>query len=91
MQSTAPRVAVDAERWTDATALRTFSTDVMNEIDRGYAVGHGTLALIHAGLTQGNGYGRPVWFPISLFMSSIATFGPVDFMDVKRLPAGGIA
>lgn len=48
-----------------------------------YAVGWGTLAFINAGLAQGKGHSRLVWFLLSLFLGPIATVILVVLMDVK--------
>lgn len=55
----------------------------MFDIDRGYAVGWGTLALLNAGLAQAKGHSRLIWFLLSLFLGPIATFILVVFMDMK--------
>lgn len=52
-------------------------------IDRGYAVGWGTLALLNAGLAQAKGHSRLAWFLLSLLLGPIATFILVVFTDVK--------
>lgn len=46
----------------------------MPDLDRGYAVGWGTLALINAGLAQAKGHSRLTWFLLSLLLGPIATF-----------------
>jgi hypothetical protein len=43
-------------------------------MDRGYAVGWGTLALINAGLAQTKRRSALAWFFISLLCGPIATF-----------------
>ncbi|MGH7533206.1 MAG: hypothetical protein ACREL4_07945 [Gemmatimonadales bacterium] len=43
-------------------------------MDRNYAIGWGTLALINAGLAQGKGRSGLGWFFGSLFLGPIATF-----------------
>jgi hypothetical protein len=53
----------------------------MPDLDRGYAVGWGTLALINAGLAQSKGHSRLIWFLLSLFLGPIATLVLVVFMD----------
>jgi hypothetical protein len=42
-------------------------------VDKSYAVGWGTLALINAGLAQSKGKSRTVWFLISLIAGPFAT------------------
>jgi hypothetical protein len=59
----------------------------MIDVDRGYAVGWGTLALLNAGLAQGKGHSRLIWFLLSLFLGPLATFILVVFIDHK--PRGG--
>lgn len=49
-----------------------------------YFVGWGTLALINAGLTQGNDRSGLNWFLLSLLLGPIATFILVAFSD--KLP-----
>jgi hypothetical protein len=44
------------------------------EVGRSYAVGWGTLALINAGLAEGKGRSRLVWFFVSLLLGPFATF-----------------
>ena len=39
-----------------------------------YAVGLGTLAMIHAGLAQSKNHSGLLWFLLSLFLGPIATF-----------------
>lgn len=63
----------------------------MPEVDRGYAVGWGTLALINAGLAQAKGHGRLTWFLLSLLLGPIATFVLVVLVDVKVPKATGTA
>lgn len=46
----------------------------MNVLNREYAVGWGTLALINAGLAQSKGRSRLAWFLVSLLIGPIATF-----------------
>ncbi len=43
-------------------------------MDRSYAVGWGTLALLHAGLAQTKRRSRLAWFFVSLLCGPIATF-----------------
>jgi hypothetical protein len=60
----------------------------MPDLDRGYAVGWGTLALINAGLAQAKGHSRLTWFLLSLFLGPIATLVLVVFVGVRaRGPA----
>jgi len=54
----------------------------MPELDRGYAVGWGTLALINAGFAQAKGRSRLIWFLLSLVLGPIATLVLVVFMDM---------
>lgn len=54
----------------------------MVDVDRGYSVGWGTLALVNAGLAQSKGRSRLAWFFLSLFLGPIATLVLVAFMDV---------
>lgn len=42
-------------------------------MEREYAVGWGTLALINAGLAQGKGRSAPGWFLGSLLLGPLAT------------------
>ena len=42
-------------------------------MNRGYAVGWGTLALINAGLAQSKGRSGLAWFLVSLLLGPIAT------------------
>jgi hypothetical protein len=60
----------------------------MMDVDRGYAVGWGTLALLNAGLAQVKGHSRLVWFLLSLVLGPIATFVLVVFTDIKSPGAG---
>jgi hypothetical protein len=55
----------------------------MIDVDRGYAVGWGTLALLNAGLAQSKGHSRLVWFLLSVVLGPLATFVLVVFMDQK--------
>jgi hypothetical protein len=43
-------------------------------MEREYAIGWGTLALINAGLAQSKNRSGLAWFFISLFIGPIATF-----------------
>jgi hypothetical protein len=43
-------------------------------MQREYAIGWGTLALINAGLAQGKGRSGLAWFLVSLLLGPIATF-----------------
>jgi hypothetical protein len=43
-------------------------------MQREYAIGWGTLALINAGLAQGKGRSGLAWFLASLLLGPIATF-----------------
>ena len=43
------------------------------QVQSGYAVGWGALALINAGLAQGKGRSGLVWFVISLLLGPVAT------------------
>lgn len=53
-------------------------------MEREYAIGWGTLALINAGLAQGKGRSGLVWFLLSLFLGPIAT---LIIVVVNRVPA----
>jgi len=55
----------------------------MLDVDRGYAVGWGTLALLNAGLAQTKGHSRLVWFLLSLVLGPIATFFLVAIVGMK--------
>jgi len=46
----------------------------VQEMEGGYAVGWGTLALINAGLAQGKNESGLLWFFLSLLLGPIATF-----------------
>jgi len=59
----------------------------MVDVDRGYAVGWGTLALVNAGLAQAKGHSRLIWFLLSVVLGLLATFVLVVFMDMKSPPA----
>jgi len=48
--------------------------EVTRVVDKGYAVGWFTLALINAGLAQAKGRGRLAWFLGSLLFGPFATF-----------------
>ncbi len=61
----------------------------MFDVDRGYAVGWGTLALINAGLAQVKGHSRLLWFVLSLVLGPIATFILVVVMEVKPPRSAG--
>ena len=58
-------------------------------MQREYAIGWGTLALINAGLAQGKGRSGLAWFLASLLLGPIATFLIVvlDPADVPRANA----
>lgn len=45
----------------------------MQNVDQGYVVGWGTLALINAGLAQSKGRSGLAWFLVSLLLGPVAT------------------
>ena len=49
-------------------------SEVTRVVDKGYAVGWFTLALINAGLAQAKGRSRLAWFLGSLLFGPFATF-----------------
>jgi len=55
------------------------------EINSGYYVGWGTLALINAGLAQSKGRSGLIWFLLSLLGGPIVTFILLLLDDVRRL------
>jgi len=57
------------------------------DVDSGYVLGWGSLALINAGLAQGKNRSGLVWFLLSLLLGPIATFVLVAFMST--LPPEG--
>jgi len=56
-------------------------------MDRSYAVGWGTLALIDANLAQVKGRSGLAWFFLSLLLGPIATF--LLAVLQRAIPAGG--
>jgi hypothetical protein len=50
------------------------AAEVVRVVDKGYAVGWFTLAMINAGLAQAKGRSRFVWFLGSLIGGPLATF-----------------
>jgi len=60
----------------------------MREMQPGYVVGWGTLALINAGLAQGKRRSGLAWFLLSLLLGPIATFVLVAFCDPLPERAG---
>jgi hypothetical protein len=55
-------------------------------MEREYAIGWGTLALINAGLAQGKRRSGLVWFLVSLLLGPIATL-VIVVLDPVGLPA----
>ncbi len=58
-------------------------------MERQYAIGWGTLALINAGLAQGKRRSGLAWFLVSLFLGPVATLlivilSPVPLDEVSR-------
>jgi len=58
-------------------------------MNRDYAIGWGTLAMINAGLAQGKRRSGLAWFFISLLIGPVATFLIVVLDPVPVAPSGG--
>ena len=68
-----------------STTQRTYGQGIL-ELESGYYMGWGTLALLNAGIAQGKNRSGLNWFLLSVFLGPLATF---FLVLCDKLPSSG--